>query len=71
MAQKPSIPKGTRDFSPLEMARRNYIFDTIKSVFSLYGFQQREINCSSRFSIQAIGKVQSVMRHWIRLQLAH
>lgn len=42
MAQKPSIPKGTRDFSPIEMARRNYIFDTIKSVFSLYGFQQIE-----------------------------
>lgn len=42
MAQKPSIPKGTRDFSPLEMARRNYIFDTIKLVFSLYGFQQIE-----------------------------
>ena len=42
MAQKPSIPKGTRDFSPLEMTRRNYIFDTIKSVFSLYGFQQIE-----------------------------
>ena len=42
MTQKPSIPKGTRDFSSLEMARRNYIFDTIKSVFSLYGFQQIE-----------------------------
>jgi len=42
MAQKPSIPKGTRDFSPNEMARRNYIFDTIKSVFRLYGFQQIE-----------------------------
>jgi histidyl-tRNA synthetase len=42
MAQKPSIPKGTRDFSPDEMARRNYIFDTIKSVFKLYGFQQIE-----------------------------
>ena len=42
MAQKPSIPKGTRDFSPLEMARRNYIFDTIRAVFSLYGFQQIE-----------------------------
>ena len=41
-AQKPSIPKGTRDFSPLEMARRNYIFDTIKSVFRLYGFQPIE-----------------------------
>ena len=42
MAQKTSIPKGTRDFSPLEMSRRNYIFDTIKAVFSLYGFQQIE-----------------------------
>jgi histidyl-tRNA synthetase len=42
MAQKPSIPKGTRDFSPNEMARRNYIFDTVKSVFKLYGFQQIE-----------------------------
>ncbi len=42
MAQKPSIPKGTRDFSTQEMARRNYIFNTIKSVFSLYGFQQIE-----------------------------
>jgi len=40
--QKPSIPKGTRDFSPLEMAKRNYIFDTIRSVFYLYGFQQIE-----------------------------
>jgi histidyl-tRNA synthetase len=39
---KPSIPKGTRDFSPTEMAKRNYIFDTIKSVFRLYGFQQIE-----------------------------
>lgn len=42
MAQKPSIPKGTRDFSPEEMAKRNYIFDTIKDVFLLYGFQQIE-----------------------------
>jgi len=40
--QKPSIPKGTRDFSPEEMAKRNYIFDTIRSVFHLYGFQQIE-----------------------------
>lgn len=39
---KPSIPKGTRDFGQLEMARRNYIFDTIKGVFALYGFQQIE-----------------------------
>jgi histidyl-tRNA synthetase len=38
MAQKPSIPKGTRDFTPVEMLRRNYIFDTIKSVFKLYGY---------------------------------
>ncbi|MEI6752843.1 MAG: histidine--tRNA ligase [Paludibacter sp.] len=42
MAQKPSIPKGTRDFSPHEMANRNYIFNTIKDVFRLYGFQQIE-----------------------------
>ena len=42
MATKPSIPKGTRDFSPVEMAKRNYIFDTIRSVYALYGFQQIE-----------------------------
>ena len=42
MAQKPSIPKGTRDFGPMEMARRNYIFDTIRSVYAQYGFQQIE-----------------------------
>ena len=42
MAQKPNIPKGTRDFGPIEMARRNYIFSTIRSVFALYGFQQIE-----------------------------
>ncbi len=42
MAQKPSIPKGTRDFSPAQMVRRNYIFDTIKDVFRLYGFQPIE-----------------------------
>ena len=40
--QKPSIPKGTRDFSPEEMAKRNYIFDTIRSIFHLYGFKQIE-----------------------------
>ena len=42
MAQKPSIPKGTRDFGPMEMAKRNYIFNTIKEVYKLYGFQQIE-----------------------------
>ena len=42
MAIKPSLPKGTRDFSPVEMAKRNYIFDTIKDVYHLYGFQQIE-----------------------------
>lgn len=42
MAQKPSIPKGTRDFSPVEMAKRNYIFDTIKSEFKKFGFLQIE-----------------------------
>ena len=42
MAQKISIPKGTRDFSPIEMAKRNYIFDTIKETFKLYGYAQIE-----------------------------
>ena len=42
MAQKPSIPKGTRDFSPEEMAKRNYIFNTIREVYARYGFQQIE-----------------------------
>ena len=42
MAAKPSIPKGTRDFSPIEMSKRNYIFDTIRRAFHLFGFQQIE-----------------------------
>jgi histidyl-tRNA synthetase len=42
MAQKPSVPKGTRDFSPVEVVKRNYIFDTIREVFRLYGFQPIE-----------------------------
>ena len=42
MATKPNIPKGTRDFSPIEMAKRNYIFDTIRQVYHLYGFEQIE-----------------------------
>ena len=42
MAQKPSIPRGTRDFTPAEMARRNYIFDTIRDVFHLFGYRQIE-----------------------------
>ena len=42
MAQKPSIPKGTRDFSPAEMMRRQYIFDTVKRVFRTYGFAPLE-----------------------------
>ena len=42
MANLPSIPKGTRDFLPVEMTRRDYIFDTIRSVFHLYGFQPIE-----------------------------
>ena len=42
MANKPSIPKGTRDFGPVEMAKRNYIFNTIRRVYELYGFQQIE-----------------------------
>lgn len=53
MAAKPSIPKGTRDFSPVEMAKRNYIFNTIREVYHLYGFQQNlqikimQITCCS------------------------
>lgn len=42
MAQKPAIPKGTRDFSTVEMSKRNYLFDTIRSVYALYGYQQIE-----------------------------
>ena len=42
MAQKPNIPKGTRDFGPVEMAKRNYIFNTIKDVYAQYGFSQIE-----------------------------
>ena len=42
MAQKPSIPKGTRDFGPVKMAKRNYIFNTIREVYALYGFRQIE-----------------------------
>ena len=42
MAQKPSIPKGTRDFFPELMAQRNYIFDTIREVFKRYGYQPIE-----------------------------
>ena len=42
MAAKPGIPRGTRDFSPIEMAKRNYIFNTIKDVYHLYGFQEIE-----------------------------
>jgi histidyl-tRNA synthetase len=38
MAERPSIPKGTRDFMPLEMARRNHIFDTIRKIFTTYGY---------------------------------
>ena len=49
MAQKPSIPKGTRDFGPVEMAKRNYIFDTIKEVYALYGFQQIETPAMETF----------------------
>lgn len=47
---KPSIPKGTRDFNALEMARRNYIFDTVKQVFQLYGYQQIETPAMEQMS---------------------
>ncbi len=51
MAQKPSIPKGTRDFSPLVMNRRNYIFDTIENVFKLYGYSQIETPAMENLSV--------------------
>ena len=51
MAQKPSIPKGTRDFGPQEMARRNYIFNTIREVYKLYGFQQVETPAMENLSV--------------------
>ena len=47
---KPSIPKGTRDFGPLEMARRNYIFETIRKVYALYGFRQIETPATENLS---------------------
>ncbi|PCH53645.1 MAG: histidine--tRNA ligase [Flavobacteriaceae bacterium] len=50
MAQKPSIPKGTRDFSPTEVTKRNYIFSTIKQVFELYGFQPIETPSFENYS---------------------
>jgi len=50
---KPSIPKGTRDFSPAEMQRRNYIFETIRSVFLLHGFQQIETPAMENLSVLA------------------
>ena len=56
MAQKPSIPKGTRDFSPMEMAKRNYIFDTIKQVYQLYGFQQIETPAMETLGGTLMGK---------------
>ena len=48
---KPSIPKGTRDFSPIEMAKRNYIFDTIRDVYNIYGFQQIETPAMENLSV--------------------
>ena len=50
MAEKPSIPKGTRDFTPLEMARRNHIFDTIRRIFKLYGYQPVETPAMEQLS---------------------
>ncbi|MFV0398731.1 MAG: ATP phosphoribosyltransferase regulatory subunit, partial [Bacteroidales bacterium] len=48
--QKPSIPKGTRDFTPAEMAKRNYIFNTIRDVFHLHGYQQIETPAMEQLS---------------------
>ena len=50
---KPSIPKGTRDFSPVEMAKRNYIFNTIRSVFANYGFKQIETPSMGNLSLKS------------------
>ncbi|MBQ9560912.1 MAG: histidine--tRNA ligase [Prevotella sp.] len=50
MAQKPSIPKGTRDFGPLEMSKRNYIFNTVRKVFEFYGFRQIETPAQENLS---------------------
>jgi histidyl-tRNA synthetase len=50
MAQKPSIPKGTRDFNPTEAARRNYIFDTVKKIFTLYGYAPIETPAMEQLS---------------------
>ena len=57
MTNKPSIPKGTRDFGPDEMAKRNYIFNTIKNVYALYGFQQIETPGNGNVSNTHNGKV--------------
>ena len=54
MAQKPSIPKGTRDFGPIEMAKRNYIFNTIREVYALYGFQQIETPAMETLQTQMV-----------------
>ncbi|WP_226390254.1 histidine--tRNA ligase [Penaeicola halotolerans] len=49
--QKPSLPKGTRDFGPIQMARRNYIFDTIKKTFKLFGYEQIETPAMENLSV--------------------
>ena len=51
MSQKPGIPKGTRDFGPVEMAKRNYIFNTIREVYALYGFRPIETPAMENLSL--------------------
>ena len=63
MAAKPSIPKGTRDFSPVEMAKRNYIFNTIRDVYHLYGFQQIETPSMEMLST-LMGKYGVMLSNW-------
>ena len=67
MAAKPSIPKGTRDFSPVEMAKRNYIFNTIREVYHLYGFQQIETPSMEMLStlMGKSGEINSCLRYKI------
>ncbi|GAF04181.1 hypothetical protein [Saccharicrinis fermentans] len=66
MAQKPTIPKGTRDFSPVEMAKRNFIFDTIKSVFLKYGYQAIETPAMENLSTSWENMVRKEISFFLR-----
>ena len=73
MAQTPSIPKGTRDYSPEIMVKRNYIFDTIKGVFKLYGYMPLETPAMENLStlMGKYGSVISLMQnYWKEIALS-